>query len=78
MRALTERECYVRLHGHRSGLVRFVETAPRPGPTYAASDARSAEPAVHLLFSYPRAGARVSGEELRLDLLRRMERRSAA
>ena len=80
MRALTERECYLRLHGHRSGFVRFVgaERAPVATDAGARADATTSVPALHLVFSYPRSGGRMSGEDVRLELLRRMNRRSAA
>jgi hypothetical protein len=77
LRPLSERECYVRLHGVRSGEIevlrehrpRPLATAPPPGPTDAG-------PALHLVFPYPRSGGTLTGEELRLALLRRMQSRT--
>jgi hypothetical protein len=78
LRPLGEQECYLRLHGRRSGDVEIVaraeatQTEPpagRTGPTDAA-------PAVHLLIAYPRVGSRLTGEQLRRELLRRMQARS--
>lgn len=82
LRPLDERECYLRLHGVRSGEVEVVElrdapaqappepvAAPVTGPTDAA-------PALHLLIAYPRNAGRLTGEELRRELLRRMQART--
>jgi hypothetical protein len=108
LRPLSERECYLRLHGERSGEVEIVARRERPvheiepllldevwspepwlasgvervearvpvqphraGPT-GPTDER---PAVHLVFSYPRGASRISGEEIRRELLARMQRR---
>jgi hypothetical protein len=76
LRPLSERECYTRLHGGRSGEIDVIRT-PRaleeppapPGPT----DQR---PALHLVFRYPRGAGTLTGEELRRELLRRMESRA--
>jgi hypothetical protein len=78
LRPLDEEECYARLHGVRTGEVAVVEAhrpaTPRPpaepdGPTEQS-------PALHLVFAYPRNAARLSGEELRRELLRRMAART--
>jgi hypothetical protein len=77
LRVLSERECYVRLHGVRSGEIEVLrhrfETPPPPpahpdGPTDPG-------PALHLVFAYPRGAGTLTGEELRLQLLRRMQSR---
>jgi hypothetical protein len=80
LRPLTERECYLRLHGARYGDIEVIRgaavTSPRragPPPPAGPTDER---PAAHLVFSYPRGGGTMSGEELRRDLLRRMESRT--
>ncbi|HET6696885.1 MAG TPA: hypothetical protein VFG85_10305 [Gaiellaceae bacterium] len=83
LRPLDERECYLRLHGRRTGEVEVVELrdtatpvaspvpleAPAPGPTDTG-------PALHLLITYPRNAGRLTGEELRRELLRRMQART--
>ena len=83
LRPLDERECYLRLHGVRSGEIEVVELrdaptpvaptacieTPLPGPTDSA-------PALHLLIAYPRNAGRLTGEELRRELLRRMQART--
>lgn len=92
LRALDERECYLRLHGRRSGDVEVVRAAPHvPDPAPLARDPlppRRAEPpdpprgptdvapALHLLIAYPRSGGRLTGEQVRRELLRRMEARA--
>ena len=43
--------------------------APADGPTDAG-------PALHLLITYPRNAGRLTGEELRRELLRRMQART--
>jgi hypothetical protein len=84
LRPLDERECYLRLHGARSG---EVEVVPRRAPPAAVASAGPAPPvptpgptddvpALHLVIAYPRRGARLTGEQLRRDLLRRMEERA--
>jgi hypothetical protein len=81
LRALDERECYARLHGVRSGEIAIVDDVrpapPPPPPLHAAEPDGPTEesPALHLVFAFPRNAARVSGEELRLELLRRMAAR---
>jgi hypothetical protein len=77
LRALSERECYVRLHGVRSGEIEVLrhrrESPPAPpAPPHGPTDAG---PALHLVFTYPRGAGTLTGEELRLQLLRRMESR---
>jgi hypothetical protein len=82
LRPLDERECYVRLHGLRSGEVEIVELrdAPAPAPSIpvatAAAGPTDAGPALHLLITYPRNAGRLTGEELRRELLRRMQART--
>ena len=77
LRPLDERECYLRLHGPRTGEVEIVELrrpearveAPATGPTEDG-------PALHLLIAYPRNAGRLTGEQLRRELLRRMQART--
>ena len=94
LRPLDERECYLRLHGRRSGEIEIVPrpaepaggaaqvpapravgpaeqapVAPRRGPT-------DETPALHLVIAYPRRGARLTGEQVRRELLRRMQERT--
>jgi hypothetical protein len=83
LRPLSELECYLRLHGVRSGEIEVLRHRPRPpaappppvapplpaGPT----DAR---PALHLVFTYPRGAGTLTGEQVRLELLRRMQSRA--
>ena len=90
LRPLDERECYLRLHGSRSGEVEIVrapavrrvaraEHVPAPGAEPAPLEPRGptdARPALHLVIAYPRGGGRMTGEQLRRELLRRMERRA--
>lgn len=86
LRPLDERECYLRLHGRRAGDVVVVqaeavvpERAPRPVPLEPDPDGPTEEsPALHLLIAYPRNAGRVTGEQVRRDLLRRMRARTAA
>jgi hypothetical protein len=97
-RPLDERECYLRLHGSRSGQIELVavrtpasaevaellrrrersdDGAPplAPGPA-APSGPTDASPALHLLIHYPRRGGRLTGEDVRRELLRRMQART--
>ena len=88
LRPLDERECYLRLHGRRSGDVEVVRaTAPAPRapepllPPLADSPQlprgpTDERPALHLLIAYPRSGGRLTGEQVRRELLRRMEARA--
>jgi hypothetical protein len=82
LRPLDERECYLRLHGPRTGEVEVVElrpaatTAPSPSPAAPAAGPTDAGPALHLLITYPRNAGRLTGEELRRELLRRMQART--
>jgi hypothetical protein len=82
LRPLDERECYLRLHGVRSGEVEVVElrNATAPAPPVAveppAAGPTDAAPALHLLIAYPRNAGRLTGEELRRELLRRMQART--
>jgi hypothetical protein len=75
LRVLDERECYARLHGGRTGEIAVVEAAP---PSRAAAPGGPSEegPALHLLIAYPRNAGRLTGEQLRRELLRRMAARS--
>jgi hypothetical protein len=80
LRVLDERECYLRLHGIRSGDVAVVQRirVPDPPPPPAAEPDGPTEesPALHLLISYPRNRSRLNGEQLRRELLRRMSART--
>lgn len=76
LRPLSERECYLRLHGARLGDIEVIREPVRPTPPPASPVGPTGEePALHLVFSYPRGAGRLTGEELRLELLRRMESR---
>ena len=76
LRPLSERECYLRLHGARLGDIEVIREPVRPAPPPPAPHGPTGEaPAVHLVFSYPRGAGTMTGEELRLELLRRMESR---
>jgi hypothetical protein len=83
LRPLDERECYLRLHGTRSGEIAVVPIerrpslvpvapAPPPDPDGPTDEA----PALHLLIAYPRSGSRLTGEQVRRELLRRMRART--
>jgi hypothetical protein len=82
LRPLSERECYLRLHGARlSDITVIREPArapepvappPQPQPPGPTGD----RPALHLVFTHPRGAGTMTGEELRLELLRRMESRA--
>ena len=79
-RALTEWECLLRLYGHRSGYVTVVDdvrppSAPAPAQPTGPMDER---PALHFVFPAIRRSPRMSGEEIRVDLLRRMNARAQA
>jgi hypothetical protein len=91
LRPLDERECYLRLHGRRSGdveVVRALEPAraaersradlppPFAEPPLAARGPTDETPALHLVIAYPRSGGRLTGEQVRRELLRRMEARA--
>ena len=78
LRPLGEQECYLRLHGRRSGDVEIVTQTEGPAvdPPADRSGPTDTVPAVHLLIAYPREGSRLTGEQLRRELLRRMEARS--
>ncbi len=90
LRPLDERECYLRLHGGRSGDVEIIQ-APEPGPRALADEQLLASvveppaapsgptddgPALHLVIAYPRSGGRLTGEQVRRELLRRMQARA--
>lgn len=91
LRALDERECYLRLHGGRSGEIEIVDVRQSSSPEPAASLGPAAAPepvaatpagptdvgpALHLLISFPRNAGRLTGEQVRDDLLRRMRARA--
>jgi hypothetical protein len=81
LRPLDEAECYARLHGVRGGEVTVVEEHPPGLPILPAASAvldgpTEEAPALHLVFAFPRNAARLSGEELRRELLRRMAART--
>jgi hypothetical protein len=78
LRPLDEEECYARLHGVRTGEVAVVEghRPAAPAPSAEPDGPTEQSPALHLVFAYPRNAARLSGEELRRQLLRRMARRT--
>ena len=85
LRPLSERECYLRLHGSRSGEIEVLETRsrratpPDPAPSAEASAPDGPtewSPALHLVFNYPRGAGTLTGEQLRLELLRRMQGRA--
>ena len=92
LRPLDERECYLRLHGRRSGDVEVVRAPPHePAPAPVAREPllpaladppqpprgpTDDAPALHLLIAYPRSGSRLTGEQVRRELLRRMEARA--
>jgi hypothetical protein len=75
LRPLSERECYLRLHGARLGDIEVIREPVRPTPPPAPLGPTGDAPALHLVFSYPRGAGTMTGEELRLELLRRMESR---
>jgi len=58
---LDEAECYSRCHGDRDGLVRLLPTEPARGSPY--------------WYWRRRANPRISGEDLRLQLLQRLQAR---
>lgn len=93
LRPLDERECYLRLHGRRSGDVEVVDTRTTPERSELSTRIRvepeppatqpvarhgptDHAPALHLVIAYPRSGARLTGEQVRRELLRRMEART--
>lgn len=79
LRPLDERECYLRLHGRRSGEIEIVEVrgaGPESLPPAAEAGPTDAAPALHLLIRYPRNAGRLTGEQVRADLLRRMRARA--
>ena len=78
LRVLDEQECYLRLHGVRSSEVAVVQGRPAaPAHPPAEPDGPTeATPALHLLIQYPRNAGHLTGEQLRLELLRRMRART--
>jgi len=90
LRVLSEPECEARLYGARSLSVLVLgsrsdalpaaEAPPSRAPAAQAplGSPSATHPAPDLVFRYPRQGARISGEEVRIALLRRMQARDAA
>jgi hypothetical protein len=77
LRPLDERECYLRLHGPRTGEIEIVELRRPAAPVDApATGPTDHGPALHLLIAYPRNAGRLTGEQLRRELLRRMQART--
>lgn len=83
LRSLSERECYLRLHGIRSGEIEVLRHRPAPQkesstapPLLPPLGPTEPSPALHLVFTYPRGGGTLTGEQLRLELLRRMQARA--
>lgn len=90
LRPLDERECYLRLHGRRNGdveVIRGPERPPKPltpelllpplaEPAPAPRGPTDETPALHLVIAYPRSGSRLTGEQVRRELLRRMQARA--
>jgi len=90
LRPLDERECYLRLHGRRNGDVEVIGApepasrplTPEPLPAPLAEPASvprgptDERPALHLVIAYPRSGSRLTGEQVRRELLRRMQARA--
>lgn len=79
LRPLDERECYLRLHGRRSGEIEIVAVREVPSvspPVPALAGPTEAGPALHLVIAYPRNAGRLTGEQVRTDLLRRMRARA--
>jgi hypothetical protein len=79
LRPLDERECYLRLHGVRSGDFAFVQVpkpATGPAPAVGPDGPTDESPALHLVIAYPRNAGRLTGEQVRRELLRRMAARS--
>jgi hypothetical protein len=77
-RPLSERECYLRLYGTRSNLVEVLQArfARRPDPLPEGPTALV--PAPHLAIRYPRGRGTMTGEELRVELEKRMLARPAS
>ena len=77
LRPLDERECYARLHGGRTGEISVVHASAAPPRRPAEPDGPTQEsPALNLLIAYPRNAGRLTGEQLRRELLRRMAART--
>ncbi len=77
LRSLSERECYARLHGQRSDDIRLRPAVFGNGNGIPASSGPNRDtPALDLVLPYPRGGVTISGEDLRRDLLARIERRA--
>jgi len=77
LRVLDERECYLRLHGIRTGEIAIVraEAEQRPERLPEPDGPTEDSPALHLMMRYPRNAGRLTGEQLRRELLRRMDAR---
>lgn len=75
LRPLDEQECYLRLHGVRSGDVAVVP-GRRPAAAREPGGPTEEAPALHLVIAYPRNRGRLTGEQLRRELLRRMSART--
>ena len=85
---LSERQCYLRLHGERGEEIHLLPTQDQQETPTKEADGTAASfdpspvgpteegPALHLAFPLPREAARMTGEDIRLDLLRRMQTRS--
>lgn len=95
LRPLDERECYLRLHGRRSGEIEVMQirsperlesaslAADVPAAGLPVSPAETSPsgptdvgPALHLVIAYPRNAGRLTGEQVRRELLRRMQART--
>ena len=75
LRALDEQECYARLHGYRTGEIVLVPEPAAPPPAAAPDGPTEESPALHLVIAYPRNAGRLTGEDVRRELLRRMAAR---
>lgn len=78
LRPLDERECYARLHGYRTGEIALVAEPPPPPPPTDPDGPTEEAPALHLVIAYPRNAGRLTGEQVRRELLRRMQSRTGA
>lgn len=77
-RPLSERECYLRLYGTRTHLVEVLQARLARKPEPAPEGPTALGPAVHLAIRYPRGRGRMTGEELRVALEKRMRARPAS
>lgn len=78
LRPLDERECYARLHGYRTGEIALLAEPPPPPPVADPDGPTEEAPALHLVIAYPRNAGRLTGEQVRRELLRRMQSRTGA